>query len=107
MPSNEEEDQKWQPIYVIGDPVSLTEPVVPESAQPNAEPGDNPSALVISEQRTMVKWFPGVDMYEALGIAARRGMEDVIKLLLAAGNDVKFLERNTSLSKLISNMRIA
>jgi len=55
----------------------------------------------------MVKWFPGVDMYEALRIAARRGMEDVIKLLLAAGNDAKFLERNTSLSKLMSNMRIA
>jgi hypothetical protein len=91
---------------VTGDPVTLTEPVIPESAHPYREFGEFPSHPVVSEQRTMVKWFSGVDMYVALRIAATRGMEDIIKLLIAAGNDMKFLERNTSLSKLMSNMRI-
>ena len=46
-------------------------------------------------------------MYKALGVAARSGMEDVIRLLIAAGNDIKFLDKNVSLSKLMSTMRIS
>lgn len=62
---------------------------------------------IASEQRAMVKWFAGAHMYRALGVAARFGMEDVIKLLIAAGNDIKFLDRNASLSKIMSTMRIS
>ena len=59
-----------------------------------------------SEQRTIIKWFPGVNMYKALGVAARSGMEDVVRLLVTAGNDVKFLDRNFSLSRIMSKMEV-
>lgn len=65
------------------------------------------SGTVISEQRTLVKWFPGISMYQALGVAAKSGMDEVLKLLILAGNDIEFLERNASLNKLISKMSIS
>jgi SpoU rRNA methylase family enzyme len=46
-------------------------------------------------------------MYEALGTAARSGMEKVVRLLLSAGNEVRFLEGNVSLSKLMSKAKIS
>jgi hypothetical protein len=55
----------------------------------------------------MVKWFPGFSMYLALSMAAKSGIEDVIRLLIAAGNEINFLNRNVSLNNLISNMRIS
>jgi hypothetical protein len=54
----------------------------------------------------MVKWFPGLVMYRALGMAAKSGMENVVRLLVAAGNDIKLLERNASLSEIISKLRL-
>jgi hypothetical protein len=46
-------------------------------------------------------------MYRALSMAARFGMDEVLKLLVLAGNDVGFLQRNDSLSKLISGISIS
>jgi len=63
-------------------------------------------STVILEQRTMVKWFPGINMYKTLGMVAESGMDDVIKLLILAGNDIRFLERNASLSRLTSKISI-
>jgi hypothetical protein len=65
------------------------------------------SGTVISEQITIVKWFPGINMYKALGNAAKSRMEDVPRLLILAGNDIKFLERNITLSRIMSKMEIS
>jgi len=46
-------------------------------------------------------------MHTALGMAARRGIEDIRRLLHAAGNDITTLEKSTSLIKLMSKLRIA
>jgi hypothetical protein len=54
----------------------------------------------------MVKWFPGINMYKTLGMVADSGMNDAIKLLILAGNDIRFLERKTSLSRLMSKISI-
>jgi hypothetical protein len=56
---------------------------------------------------TIIKWFPGVNMYKALGIAARLGVEDVVRLLVTAGNDINFLDRTFSLSRMISKMEMS
>jgi hypothetical protein len=62
---------------------------------------------VISEQITMVKWFTGINMYKALGMAAKSGIRNVLALLILAGNDIKFLERNITLSRIMANMQIS
>jgi len=41
----------------------------------------------------LIGWFPGVDMYEALRVAAKRGVEDIKNLLLGAGNDPHVLDK--------------
>lgn len=91
------------PIQVPGETVSVSEMAYSSMHGCGAYSG----APVYSEQRTTVKWFPGVHMYKALGMAAKSGMEDVIRLLVAAGNDTIFLERNLCLSKLMSKMNIS
>jgi hypothetical protein len=62
---------------------------------------------VLSEQRTVVKWFPGINMYKALGRVAKSGVGEVLKLLILAGNDIEFLGRNPSLSKVMSKLSIS
>jgi hypothetical protein len=95
--------EMWPPIHVRGEAVSLDELAGPET-QGYGTFLCNP---ILSEERTIVKWFPGVNMYKALCVAARSGMEDVVRLLVAAGNDIKFLDRNFSLSKIMSKMGIS
>lgn len=58
-------------------------------------------------QKRNIKWFPGAKMHRSLEIAARRGIEDIRKLLVAVGNDISDLDRNMSVSKLVAKMRIA
>jgi hypothetical protein len=58
-------------------------------------------------QKQSIKWFPGAKMHRSLEIAARRGIEDIRKLLVAVGNDIGDLDRNMSISKLVAKMRIA
>ena len=99
MRNDNEDDEVWPPIHVRGEILSLDEI--------SQTQGTLYHSSIPSEQRTMVKWFPGVKMYEALSTAARFGMEKVVKLLLSAGNEVRFLERNVSLSKLMSKAKIS
>jgi hypothetical protein len=93
----------WPPIHVTGETVSFSE--IACSCTQECEIYTH--GTIVSEQRTMVKWFPGVHMYKALDRAAKSGMEGVIRLLVAAGNDTKFLERNLSLSKIMAKMKIS
>jgi len=45
-------------------------------------------------------------MHKALAIAAKRGMDDVRSLLIAAGNDTKIIDRITSITQLVSRMTL-
>jgi hypothetical protein len=45
-------------------------------------------------------------MYRALGIVAKRGMEDIRRLLIAAGNDPVSIDRIVSVSQLVSQLRV-
>lgn len=93
----------WPPIRVMDQSASqaqCTHSVMQENSQMC-------HGTLISEQRTTVKWFPGINMYKALGIAATSGMDEVLKLLILAGNDVEFLKGNASLSKLMSTISIS
>lgn len=45
-------------------------------------------------------------MYEVLRAAAKRGIEDVKRLLVMAGNDSKDIVTCTSLSSLLSDLRM-
>jgi hypothetical protein len=56
--------------------------------------------------KTDIKWFSGSNMHRALGIAAKRGLEDVNRLLIAAGNDLWSLDGVSSISRLISKMSL-
>jgi hypothetical protein len=55
---------------------------------------------------TIVRWFPGAQMYRALGIVAKRGMEDIRRLLIAAGNNPASIDRIVSVSQLVSQLRV-
>jgi len=100
---NKEDRELWPHIHVRGEAVSLDELAGPDT-QGYGTFLDGP---IVSDERTIVKWFPGASMYTALCIAARSGMENVIRLLVAAGNDITFLDRNFSLSKIMSKMEIS
>jgi hypothetical protein len=91
------------PIRVPGETVSLSGMAYSTTHDCEVYTGN----ALYSEQRTTVKWFPGVHMYKALERAAKSGMGDVIRLLVAAGNDTNFLERNLWLCKLMSKMNIS
>lgn len=101
MRSDNGDEEVWLPIHVRGGILSPDEIIQTQGM------GILHNGSVPLEQRTMVKWFPGVKMYEALGNAGRSGMEKVVRLLLSAGNEVRFLERNVVLSKLMSKMNIS
>ena len=58
-----------------------------------------------SRTRT-IKWFPGPRMHRALEAAARRGMEDLKKLLAAVGNDINDLDGSLTVGKLVAKMQI-
>jgi len=103
MSKNEEDNELWPPIHLRGETVSHAN----VAGLDLHEYKIFQNTPLPSEQRTAIKWFPGVNMYKALSMAARSGMEDVIRLLVAAGNDIKFLERNVSLCKLMSKMSIS
>jgi hypothetical protein len=103
LPNSGKDDELWSPINVVDNIVS------PAKCRFSAMPKNSTFCYgaVISEEITMVKWFPGINMYKALGMAAKSGMEDVLRLLILAGNDIKFLERNVTLSRIMSKMEIS
>jgi hypothetical protein len=46
-------------------------------------------------------------MQRALRTSAKRGIEDLRKLLATAGNDIELLEKGMSVSKLVSKLGIS
>jgi hypothetical protein len=103
LPKSEEDEAKWPPIRIMDKRESLA------ACRLSAIREDNKFSCgtVLSEQRTVVKWFPGINMYKALGRAAESGIDGVLKLLILAGNDIEFLGRNPSLSKVMSKLSIS
>ena len=94
MPGIIDEGKVLPPILVSGETVS------------ESELGLSINVPDIGKARklsTVVRWFPGADMYRALNSASGQGIDDVRRLLLAAGND-----RDTviSVSKLLARSRI-
>lgn len=57
--------------------------------------------------KTKIKWFPGKKMHKALRLATKRGVDDLRKLLIMAGNDIDVVERSLEMSRLVAKLRIA
>jgi len=56
---------------------------------------------------TVVRWYPGAHMYRVLHNASKRGIDDVKKLLLAAGNDKDSMDMVISVSKLLARSSLS
>jgi hypothetical protein len=63
---------------------------------------NSPSLEKSRRVSTVVRWYPGVPMYRVLKSVSKRGIDDVRKLLLAAGNDKDRLDMVISVSKLLA-----
>lgn len=59
------------------------------------------------EEKAIIKWFAGADMYDALEIAARHGIGIVRDILLAADNDRGLIDSFTSVTELVSKLKIS
>jgi hypothetical protein len=82
-------------------PIMLSGETVPESErQLFVNSSDTQKASRFS---TVVKWFPGVHMYRVLQSSSKRGIDEVKRLLVAAGNDKGSLDMVISVSKLLEN----
>jgi hypothetical protein len=70
---------------------------------------NSPEIGKASRLSTVVRWYPGVHMYRVLNSVSKRGIDDVKKQLLAAGNDKDRLDMVVSVSKLLarSNLQCA
>jgi len=96
--SVDDENEFLPPILVSGESLPRTELDISFNVQ-GLEKQHSPS--------TTVRWFPGAQMYRVLGTVAKRGIEDVRKLLITAGNDRNSLDRIVSVSKLVSQLRVS
>jgi hypothetical protein len=94
-----QEQKNFPPIQVLGEPIYRTKIHFSDSKT------RLPSKLG-SGKKQVVKWFSGPKMHRALRVAARHGVEDLTKLLRAAGNDIKIIEKDAGISKLFSKLRI-
>jgi len=103
LPKSENDDKLWLPIHVTDKSLSQAECRLSEMQENDTFC----YGTVISEQIAMLKWFPGIIMYQALRVAAKSGMEDVLRLLILAGNDIKFLEKNIALSRMMAKLQIS
>src|SRR5882724_11153190 len=79
------------PILVSGETISQGELQLPI---------DPPDIGIASSLSTAVRWYPGAHMYRVLNLVSKRGIDDLKKLLLAAGNDKDSLDMVISVSKL-------
>jgi hypothetical protein len=61
-----------------------------------------PDTKKASRFSTVVRWYPGVQMHRLLNSVSKRGIGDVRKLLLAAGNEKESLDMVISVSKLLA-----
>ena len=90
----------------MGENISHSQISQPSGGQASVAEGASPSNPVTMEEKIIVKWFPGPDMYKAIGLAAKRGISEVKALLLAAGNNPETIENITSITRLVSKMSI-
>ncbi len=82
-------------------PIALTGETVPESErQLFTNSFDTQKASRFS---TAVNWYPGVHMYRVLQSSSKRGIDEVRRLLVAAGNDKDSLDMVISVSKILTN----
>jgi hypothetical protein len=81
------------PILVSGEIVSEDELLLFPSS---------PDIGKASRFSTVVRWYSGVHMYRVLKHVSRRGIDDVKRLLIAAGNDKDSLDMIFSVSKLLA-----
>lgn len=87
-----DEDEILPPIWISGDTISEIELQFSISSHTSGEDCGH---------STVVRWFPGVQMYRVLSSVAKRGIYDVRRLLLVAGNEKENLDMVISLSKLL------
>lgn len=95
--------QSYPTIIIEGESIlpAAAHILASDSQQKNMNMFDSPTAA------TIIKWFPGIQMHRALAIAAKRGMEDFIAILIAVGNDADALNGVPSLNGLFSKIRIS
>lgn len=94
---NDQSDAAISPIQI---PTEFVSEILPKTCSAT-------SSLLGVERKAKIKWFSGAKMHKALKMAAKRGVEDIRKLLVLAGNDTDMLERSLSMSKLVSKLRVA
>ena len=101
---NQEDEHLWPSIEIMGESISHSRIGGLPGRQDSKRAGEFYSDLVAMEEKISIRWFPGPDMYEALGLAAKRGISEVKNLFLAAGNDAEAVESITSVNRLASRM---
>ena len=93
VPEIWDEGKVLPPILVSGETLSSSE------LQLSITPPETGKASRLS---TVVRWYPGANMYRVLQSVSKRGIEDVRRLLLAAGNDKDSMDMIISVSKLLA-----
>ena len=86
----------WLPIHIAGDAVpinTLVSKAMPGTNRTRRCRGTSTNNNSQPSATVLISWFPGIDMYEALRIAAKRGVGDIKNLLLGAGNDPHVLDK--------------
>jgi hypothetical protein len=63
---------------------------------------NSPETQKASRFSTVVKWYPGVHMYRVLQSSSKRGIDEVKRLLVSAGNEKGSLDMVISVSKLLA-----
>ena len=97
MPAIIEEGKVLPTILISGEAMSESELALSLS---------RPYTRNSKKDSTPVRWFQGAHMYNVLSSVSKRGMEDVRKVLVAAGNDKEVLDTVLSVSKLLSRSSI-
>jgi len=96
--------QICDPAMFNGEPISKSELRLSEAF--DRKNAGNTSFKTPKLRRQRVKWLPGVNINKALSCAAKRGIEDVRRLLRVAGNDERTVKGITSLTQLMSRLAI-
>jgi hypothetical protein len=96
VPEIVDEGKVLPPIFISGETVSESELDLSTNL---------PKTGKASKFTTVVRWYPGAPMYHVLDCISRRGIDDVRRLLVAAGNDKDSLDMVISVSKLLAGSR--
>jgi hypothetical protein len=98
--------EKFPPITIKGEYISRTEMELLASDPSLQRTTVLPNKSSKTVKKGSIKWFSGAKMHRSLEVAARRGIEDLKKLLVAVGNDINDLESSMSMSKLVAKIQI-